>query len=178
MEYYNMLTLYGFPASNYYGLIKHALLLKGIDFNEERTYPGHSSYLDKSPMGKVPCIGTEHGFLSETAAILEYIEHNYPDKPMLPSDAYQRAKGFELMRIAELYVELSGRRFLPEILMGAPKSESNRAAMLPVLVKAFSCLENMGTFGPYLMGETCTKPILWFDTVLKPVLWLGAKYLM
>jgi hypothetical protein len=40
MEYDNMLTLYGFPASNYYGLIKHALLLKGIDFNEERTYPG------------------------------------------------------------------------------------------------------------------------------------------
>ena len=175
MEYNNMLTLYGFPASNYYGLIKHALLLKGIDFNEERTYPGHSSYLEKSPMGKVPCIGTEQGFLSETAAILEYIEHNYPDKPMLPSDAYQRAKGFELMRIAELYVELSGRRFLPEILMGAPKSESNRAAMLPVLVKAFACLESMATFGPYLMGETCTQTDLVVRYSLKTGVMVGGK---
>jgi glutathione S-transferase len=48
-------------------------------------------------MGKVTCIGTEHGFLSETAAILEYIEHHYPDKPILPSDAFQRAKNSLLM---------------------------------------------------------------------------------
>ena len=152
-----MLTLYGFPASNYYGLIKHALLLKGVDFNEHRTYPGLPEYLDKSPMGKVPCIGTEHGFLSETAAILEYIECKYTDKPIMPSDPFLRAKGFELMRIAELYVELSARRFLPEILMGAPESKSNRAAMLPVLIKAYACLEKIATFGPYLIGETCTQ---------------------
>jgi glutathione S-transferase len=175
MEYDNMLTLYGFPASNYYGLIKHALLLKGIDFNEERTYPGHPSYLEKSPMGKVPCIGTEHGFLSETAAILEYIEHHYPDKPILPSDAFQRAKCFELMRIAELYVELSARRFLPEILMGAPKSESNRAVMLPILIKAFACLESMAAFGPYLMGEKCTQTDLVVRYSLKTGVMVGKK---
>jgi len=175
MEYYNMLTLYGFPASNYYGLIKHALLLKGVDFKEVRTYPGHPEYLEKSPMGKVPCIGTEHGFISETAAILEYIEHNYPDKPILPSDAFKRAKSFELMRIAELYVELSGRRFLPEILMGVPKSEANRAAMLPVLIKAFLCLENMATFDPYLMGETCTQTDLVVRYSLKTGVMVGKK---
>ena len=175
MEYNNMLTLYGFPASNYYGLIKHALLLKGVDFKEERTYPGHPEYLEKSPMGKVPCIGTEYGFLSETAAILDYIEHHYPDKPSLPSDAFKRAKGYELMRIAELYVELSGRRFLPEILMGVPKSEANRTAMLPVLIKAFTCLENMPTFGPYLMGETCTQIDLVVRYSLKTGVMVGEK---
>jgi glutathione S-transferase len=78
MEYYNMLTLYGFPASNYYGLIKHALLLKGIDFKEERTYPGHSSYLDKSPMGKVPCIGTEHGFYQKLLPFLSISSTTIP----------------------------------------------------------------------------------------------------
>jgi glutathione S-transferase len=175
MEYNNMLTLYGFPASNYYGLIQHALLLKGVEFKEVRTFPGHPDYLDKSPMGKVPCIGTELGFLSETAAILEYIEKNYPDKPMLPSDPFQRAKCYELMRIAELYVELSARRFLPEILMGTPKSESNRAAMLPVLKKAFACLESMSTFGPYLMGETCTQTDLVARYSIKTALIIGGK---
>jgi glutathione S-transferase len=175
MEYNNTLTLYGFPASNYYGLIHHALLLNGVDFKEERTYPGHPLYLEKSPMGKVPCIGTEHGFLSETSAILDYIECNYPHKPILPSDAFQTAKGFELMRIAELYVELSGRRFLPEILMGAPKSESNRAQMLPMLNKAFACLEKMASFSPYLMGETCTQADLVVRYSLKTGLMVGEK---
>ncbi|MFT6088241.1 MAG: glutathione S-transferase [Glaciecola sp.] len=175
MEYQNMITLYGFPASNYYGLIKHAILIKGIDFNEERTYPGHLSYLEKSPMGKVPCIGTEHGFLSETTAILDYFECNYPDKPILPSDAFQRAKSFELMRIAELYVELSGRRFLPEILMGVPKSESNRALMLPILIKAFASLEKMAAFSPYLMGETCTQADLVVRYSLKTGVMVGEK---
>jgi glutathione S-transferase len=126
-------------------------------------------------MGKVPCIGTEHGFLSETVAILEYIEHNYPDKPIMPSDAFKRAKGVELMRIAELYVEISGRRFLPEILMGAPKSEANRTAMLPVLIKAFACLESMAAFSPYLMGETCTQTDLVVRYSLKTGVMVGKK---
>lgn len=175
MEYSIMLTLYGFPASNYYGLIQHALLLKGIVFKEDRTYPGSPLYLEKSPMGKVPCIGTEHGFLSETTAILDYIESNYPNKPILPSDPFQRAKAFELMRIAELYVELSGRRFLPEILMGTPKSESNRVLMLPILIKAFASLEKMASFSPYLMGETCTQADLVVRYSLKTGVMVGEK---
>jgi glutathione S-transferase len=102
-------------------------------------------------------------------------ECNYPDKPILPSDAFQRAKGFELTRIAELYVELSGRRFLPEILMGIPKSESNRALMLPILNKAFACLEEMATFSPYLRGEKCTQADLVVRYSLKTGVMVGEK---
>lgn len=151
-----MITLYGFPASNYFGLVKHALLLKAVTFDEVVTYPTDPDYLIKSPMGKVPCIGTEHGYLSESFAIVDYLENAFPETPILPTSPYERAKAIEIMRIAELYVELSGRRFLPEILMGTPKSEENRFFMLPVLKKAFKNLEKMGQFGPYILGDSCS----------------------
>ena len=33
-----MITLHGFAASNYYNIVKHALLYKGIPFQEEIFY--------------------------------------------------------------------------------------------------------------------------------------------
>jgi glutathione S-transferase len=170
-----MITLCGFPASNYYGLVQHALLLKGIDFKEELNYPGHPEYRAKSPMGKVPCMVTEHGCLSETAAMIEYIEAAYPENPIMPSEPFLRAKGFELMRIAELYIELSGRRFLPEILMGVGKSESNRKLMLPVLKNAFKCLEQLGSFGPYLLGKDLTQTDIVVRYSIKTGIMAGEK---
>ena len=54
-----MLKLYGFPVSNYFNMVKIALLEKQIEFEEVLVYPNQEhDYLSKSPMGKVPCIET------------------------------------------------------------------------------------------------------------------------
>ena len=66
-----MIKLYGFTVSNYFNMVKMALLEKGIEFDFVDTMPSQENdYLAKSPMGKVPCIETEHGFLSETSVIM------------------------------------------------------------------------------------------------------------
>ena len=170
-----MITLYGFPASNYYGLIKHVLMLKEIAFIEQRNYAADAEYLLKSPMGKVPCIATPEGFLSESIAIIEYLEGAYQDKPIASSDPYQRAKAIEIMRIAELYIELSARHFLPAILMGTEPSKEAKGKMLPVLKKAFASLESMPTFSPYLMGDSCSIADLCARYALKTGLMVGDK---
>ena len=50
---------------------KIALLEKGIEFEEVDTRPSQEDdYLSMSPMGKVPCLETDHGCITEVDAIL------------------------------------------------------------------------------------------------------------
>ena len=83
-----MLKLHGAALSNYYNMVKTALLEEGIEFEEVLTPPSQDpAYLAKSPLGKIPCLETEHGFLTETNAILEYLEETTPNPTLLPSGA-------------------------------------------------------------------------------------------
>ena len=75
-----MLKLCGFAASNYYNKVKLALLEKGLPFEEELAWVGEVD-LQASPLGKVPYLKTEHGALSESAVICEYIEQSPPPPP-------------------------------------------------------------------------------------------------
>ncbi|WP_199774485.1 glutathione S-transferase N-terminal domain-containing protein [Psychrobacter sp. Marseille-P5312] len=49
-----MITLHGFPASNYYNIVKHALLYKALPFQENLIYAGSDALLPINPVGKVP----------------------------------------------------------------------------------------------------------------------------
>ena len=68
-----MLKLYGFSVSNYYNMVKLALLEKGLPFEEVTFYPAQTAEsLAISPRGKVPVLGVDGGYINETAIILEY----------------------------------------------------------------------------------------------------------
>jgi glutathione S-transferase len=70
-----MLKLYGFSVSNYYNMVKLALLEKGLAFEEVPFFAGQTpAALAISPRGKVPVLGVKQGFINETSVILEYIE--------------------------------------------------------------------------------------------------------
>ena len=63
------IKLYGMPLSNYYNMVKTVLLEKGMDFEEMLILPNQElDFLGKSPMGKVPAMETEQGFLSPRRA--------------------------------------------------------------------------------------------------------------
>ena len=84
-----MLKLHGFSVSNYYNMVKLALLEKGLPFEEVTFYGGQAPQaLEVSPRGKVPVLETEHGFLSETSVILDYIEQTQSGKALLPADPF------------------------------------------------------------------------------------------
>lgn len=69
-----MIRLYGMGRSNYFSIAKACLVEKSMAFEEVATQPSaENAYLAKSPMGKIPCIETERGFLSEAYAIVERI---------------------------------------------------------------------------------------------------------
>ncbi len=76
-----MLKLYGYAGSIYSRVVKLALLEKGLAFDEvaiplrkDGSFVLEAGYLDKSPMGKLPCLETSAGTLTETSAILDYLD--------------------------------------------------------------------------------------------------------
>ena len=152
-----MITLYGFAYSNYFNIVKHALLLKEIPFQEHKIYPGSPELLPISPVGKVPAITTPCGtHISETTAILEYLEDNFPANPLMPSDAAERARVRQIIKVIELYIELSTRRLLPTALAGIEPNPELLTEVRATAEKGVVALNALTNCSPYLTGSTLT----------------------
>lgn len=76
--------------------VQLSLRLKGIDFVRHRVYAvddKSKEFLRVNPQGRVPCLLIDGVALSQSSAILEYLEESRPHlRPLLPRDAVQRAK--------------------------------------------------------------------------------------
>ena len=138
-------------------MIKPALAIRGIEYKTVTLYPNQSAeYLSKSPMGKVPALETEQGILTETNVILEYIEDTYPDKPLYPGNTFEKAKIRELVKMAELYLELPARRCHPEVFFGQTVNELTKKETKRALFKGIEGVARCAQFSPYLAGEQLT----------------------
>lgn len=152
-----MLTLYGFDVSNYFNMIKLALAVKGLEYKTVILYPNQSAeYLSKSPMGKVPALETEQGVLVETNVILEYLDDAYPDIPLYPGNTFEKAKVKELVKMAELYLELPARRCHPEAFFGQKVDDLTKKEVKRALCKGIEGMARCAQFSPYLAGEQLT----------------------
>ena len=154
-----MITLHGFSVSNYYNKVKLALLEKGVPFTEAVTKTGRrdEEVLACSPLGKIPYIVTEHGALSESQAILDYLEAAYPNPPLLPADPWQAAKVRELTTYLELHVELVARELYGKAFFGGEISEANADRIRKRLDTHIAAFKRLVKFDPYLAGATFTQ---------------------
>jgi glutathione S-transferase len=151
-----MLKLYGFPLSNYYNKVKLALLEKGVAFEEVLVNWGPEGKEDRSPLGKVPYIETEQGFLSESQAILEYIETRWPTPALIPADAWQAAKVREVITYCDLHVELCARQLYPQAFFGATLPEKFTERVKGDLARNIAAFQRIAALSPYAAGDTFT----------------------
>lgn len=154
-----MLVLCGSTVSNYYNKVKIALLEKGVPFTEEKVNTGskEEAVLSATPLGKIPFIRTEHGVLCESQAILDYIEAQYPNPPLLPADPWQAAKVRELVTFVDLHLELVARELYPKAFFGGEISEANAARIQKLLKKNIAGFLRLAKFSPYVAGATFTQ---------------------
>ena len=150
-----MLTLCGFSASNYYNKVKLALLEKNLPFEEEIVWLGEADQA-LSPLGKVPYLKTEHGAISESEALLEYVDTLSTTTPLLPSDAFAAAKVRELSIYLNLHLELVARRLYPQALFGGKISDEVRDTTLPLLEKNVAGFAKLAQFSAYIAGDSFT----------------------
>jgi glutathione S-transferase len=152
-----MLKLHGFGSSNYHNVAKLALLEKGLEYEEVIAYTGGPpEYLEKSPMGKVPCLETEHGFLSESRLIVDYLEELGKGAPLFPEDPFERAKVREFTQIVDLYLELPARRLHMEAFFGGKVSDETKKEAREVLEKGARSVAQLGSFESFAIGDAFT----------------------
>lgn len=154
-----MLTLCGFSVSNYYNVVKLALLEKNVPFAEEHVKTGsqEEAVLSASPLAKIPFIKTPQGALCESQAILHYIETAYPTPPLMPADPFAAAKVRELMTFIDLHLELVARDLYPQAFFGGTVSESSQARVRKQLEKNIAGFKRLAKFAPYVAGDTFTQ---------------------
>src|SRR5262249_40092020 len=103
-----MLTLFEHPLSPYAQKVKIALYEKGIPF--EAKTPNlfadvEPEFLRSSPRREVPSLIDGDFTVFDSTVILEYIEDRWPDPPLLPVSARERARVRMIEDQCDTYVE-------------------------------------------------------------------------
>lgn len=161
-----MITLHGFPASNYYNIVKHALSYKEVPFQEELIFAGSDALLTVSPVGKVPAITTDDGVtLSESSVICDFIEEAYPAIPLYPESATERAVVRQIMKIAELYFELPSRRLIPYVFSGTDAPEAVKEEVRQIITRGIPALNRLCQFSPWIAGKELTMADIYMHYV-------------
>lgn len=153
-----MITLCGFAISNYYNVVKMALLEKGAPFTEEFVMTGSKdeAVLSCSPLGKVPYIRTPQGAMCESHAILDYIEAAYPTPALLPSDPFAAGKVREIITYIDLHLELVARELYAQAFFGGTVSDSAKERIRKQLEKNIAGFKRLAKFAPYVAGDSFT----------------------
>ncbi len=148
----NLMKLHGVALSNYFNMVKHTVLEKGIVCEFVNTRPSQEpEFLAKSPMGKVPMLETEHGFLTETNVILDFLEESFPAVRLLPTTTFGRAKVRQLMKTQELYVETPAHDLVGAIFNREIPAHVKVSSQVNAL-KGLAALGRLVNFKPWICG--------------------------
>ncbi len=113
------MKLYGTPISPFVRKVRVALALKGLEYESEGTYPGTRTpeYLAISPLGKIPAFEDGDLAICDSNVIVEYLEEQYPEIPIRPSNVADRARSRWLEEYAGsmLYTPLAAKIFMERL---------------------------------------------------------------
>ncbi|HYX37415.1 MAG TPA: maleylacetoacetate isomerase [Oligoflexus sp.] len=90
------LTLYHYWRSSCSWRVRWALALKGLPYesvavNLLKSEQRSDEYLALNPTGQVPMLKVGDRTVSESMAIIEWLEETYPYEPLLPKDPWDKA---------------------------------------------------------------------------------------
>lgn len=90
------MQLYSFFRSSAAFRVRIALNLKNISHDMAFIHlpsgaQTEAAYLEVNPQGRVPSLETDGAVLTQSQAIIEYLDETHPEPPLLPNDAIGRA---------------------------------------------------------------------------------------
>lgn len=159
-----MIKLYGLRMSNYYSLVKAVMIEKGLEFEEVKAPPTQKEdNLARTPMGKMPSIEVDGVYLSESMAIISYLEQIQPEPSLLPANPIEAAKAVELALHIKLDVELAARRLLPAAMFGGTASEELIESTRHEVLRGMQAVSQLLVGKPYAAGDTFTVADLYLN---------------
>ncbi len=159
------MKIHDFPFAPNPRKVRTYLAEKGIamDFeivnlvHGEHKKPG---FLAMNPMGHVPVLELDDGtFLTESLAIIEYLEELHPDPPMIGTTPLERARTRRLERIAEMGVMGRAARIVHNTRSPLPGVEPNLAVVETLreeIVKPLEVLDAEVGEQPFVAGARPT----------------------
>ncbi|WP_077340232.1 maleylacetoacetate isomerase [Pseudocolwellia agarivorans] len=114
-------------------------------------------YTDKQPQGLVPCLETDDGrFLSQSGAIIQYIEALYPQHPLVPTDAFAAAEVRSMIDLIACDIHpLDNLRVLKYLTQTLNVNEDEKMQWyFHWINKGFNALEGQLKAAPYSLGDT------------------------
>ena len=158
-----MLVLYDYPRSSACYRARIALNLKKLDYKKinvdlikNNGEQHHSDYKAINPFELVPTLVENEKRITQSLAIIEYLDETYPTPALLPKDSYQKSlvRGFALAIAAEIHPlnNLRVRNYLTHELHASSEQSSRWYAHWIEL--GFSALEKQLVESPFT-GEYC-----------------------
>lgn len=107
------ITLYHFPQSSCSRKVVFVLAYKALVYDEvivnlEQREQKNAEFLKLNPHGQVPVLKYRDAVLYDSTVINEFLEEQFPARPLLPTEPVQRAR----VRMSALYAD---REFYPHI---------------------------------------------------------------
>ncbi|MEM7524845.1 MAG: glutathione S-transferase N-terminal domain-containing protein [Pseudomonadota bacterium] len=111
------LHLYGVVVSAFVAKVRIVLDHKGLAYEEASPPGGYGSaaYRALVPAGSVPGLIVDGAPLHDSNAIVEYLDEIAPSPPLLPRDAYDRARARALLGFHDTRLEAAARTLFPVI---------------------------------------------------------------
>ena len=162
--------------------VRIGLALKGLPYDyvahdlvggEARRAP----YTGVNPQGLVPALETDDGVLTQSLAILEWLEETHPEPPLLPKSARDRATVRAMAEIVACDIHpLNNLRVLQTLAeLGHPMGGDDQLAWADKLITAgFDALEPMvkAHGAGFCFGETPTLA----DCCAIPQIWASSRF--
>lgn len=125
-----MLELYQFEMSQYSEKVRLILDYKGLAYRKIEVTPGvgQLDLFRLSGQRRVPVLKDGTTIISDSTAIAMYLDRQYPDKPLIPTDPYERGLCLMMEEWADESIGIKSRK----VLFGAlSQSQNLRTSILP-----------------------------------------------
>jgi len=142
-----MIKLYDFPMSPRARKTRIVLAEKGLQYEKvniditkgEQKKP---EYLAINPYGKVPALQDNGTTVYESSIVMEYLNDKYPNPPLMPADAGQRARARVLMHLGDNAYDGALGAIVGEVFF-KPKGQADQNVIAKAKQDLTACFERL-----------------------------------